>query len=106
MDGRRFWFWAECLVLPGVLGVCSTNQPPQAADNGYVLTVDLKPGDTQSEVLGKYGDEAVVWRPEAGFAILKLSADQPFPAKTAMPGFRCVSRRLMPSPRALGPVIL
>jgi hypothetical protein len=76
MDSRRLWFWAGCWLLPSVLVACSSTPVPEVEDSGYVLTVPLKAGDTQSEVLGQYGGEAVVWRPEAGFAILKLSAEE------------------------------
>lgn len=65
------------MLLPSVLVACSTSTPQAVQqDSGYVLTVPLKGSESQSEVLEQYGGEAVVWRPEAGFAILKLSAEE------------------------------
>ncbi|MDF1521659.1 MAG: S8 family serine peptidase [Trueperaceae bacterium] len=78
------WLWAGILVL--LLAACGTleAQPPSSerstepvassTEHAYIATVDVTDTDTPAAIAAAYGGEVVVWRPEAGFAILGLPA--------------------------------
>jgi hypothetical protein len=57
-----------------ILAACSSVQPPHTSDSyHYVASVEIAAAATQAEVEKAYGGHAVVFRPEAGFAILGFS---------------------------------
>ncbi|AWN22456.1 peptidase S8 and S53 subtilisin kexin sedolisin [Deinococcus irradiatisoli] len=60
-----------------LLGGCGQSdlQAPKAAQATryeYNATVTISPGDTQAGIEQRYGGAALVWQPEAGFAVLGL----------------------------------
>jgi hypothetical protein len=76
-QGRLKLLGLGLLVI--VLSACSTSSVSEPTTNNnnderydYVLTVDVAANDTISEIERAYEGEAVVFRPEAGFAILGL----------------------------------
>jgi len=69
------WLWAGIVVL--LLAACSVAEEPTSVTPQryvYIATVDVDADDTRASVEAAYGGEVVTWRPEAGFAILGLSA--------------------------------
>jgi len=73
------WLWAGILVL--LLAACGTlethlpsTEPVHTANqHAYIATVDISDTDTREAIAAAYGGDVVVWRPEAGFAILGLT---------------------------------
>ncbi len=68
------------LALLTVLAACSTNAPilNETADVeiASVATVTIQAGDSEASVAAKYGAKVIVFRPEAGFAVLGFSQGQ------------------------------
>jgi hypothetical protein len=73
------WRLLPALVLVGLLAACGTVTnvaAPEAADRfAYTLTVEVAADASKETVEAEYGGSAVVFRPEAGFAILGLDAE-------------------------------
>ena len=42
----------------------------------YSLSVEVRPQDSQAEIESRYGGDAVVWRPEAGFAVIGIQSGE------------------------------
>ena len=42
----------------------------------YSLSVEVTPQDTQADIEKRYGGDAVVWRPEAGFAVIGVQSGE------------------------------
>ena len=70
-----------------MLAACSSVQPELPADTSntlekasydYSLSVEIDASSRPREVAARYGGEIVVWRPEAGFAILGLGESGAF----------------------------
>ena len=64
-------------LLVAALAACgglTTPEVPQAAPErfDYSLSVDIAPGANRADIEAQYDGKAVVWRPEAGFAVLGL----------------------------------
>ncbi len=63
-------------VLVAALSACGSVTPelPQTAPErfDYSLSVEVAPGASRAATEAQYGGKAVVWRPEAGFAVLGL----------------------------------
>lgn len=55
------------LMLTGLIA-CSAR--PQVERYSHSLSVSLNPGDTVQQIKNRYQGDIIVWRPEAGFAIL------------------------------------
>ena len=69
------WLWAGILVL--LLAACSTAEAPITPStepaHAYIASVTISATDTRDAIEASYGADVVVWRPEAGFAILGLN---------------------------------
>ena len=100
------WLWAGILVL--LLAACGTleAQPPgtepvpvpAGAEHAFIATVDIADADTRESIAAAYGAEVVVWRPEAGFAVLGLPAPDDAIDTLAGPADRPGSRPTLPMP--------
>ena len=60
-----------------LLAACSSVQTeppttPTTNPHPYSLSVDVEPSSLKEEVEARYGGDVIVWRPEAGFAVLGL----------------------------------
>ena len=72
--------WLPAALTPlliAALAACSTLESPEASQTlpdryDYSLSVTVTPGANRADVEAQYGGAAVVWRPEAGFAVLGL----------------------------------
>ncbi len=42
----------------------------------YSLSVEITPEDSQADIEKRYGGDAVVWRPEAGFAVIGIQSGE------------------------------
>jgi len=66
--------WAGILVL--LLAACSTAEAPTTSSteptHAYIASVEITNTDTRDAIEATYNADVVVWRPEAGFAILGL----------------------------------
>ena len=76
---RKWLLGALSPLLVSALAACGslthteTNASPSAPERfDYSLSVDLSGTATRAEVEAQYGGKVVVWRPEAGFAVLGL----------------------------------
>ena len=71
------WLWAGIALL--LLGACGDLQtglaPDTTQDHAYIATIDITDDDTRQAIEAAHGGTVVVWRPEAGFAILSLPED-------------------------------
>ena len=75
---------AAFVLSLAALTACGTTALPEAAAletaapqrYDYSLNVQINPGDTQRETEARYRGDAVVWLPEAGFAVLGIKADE------------------------------
>ena len=67
---RRFIFALVSTVLAG----CGTTPLPEGTPPPirytYALSVEVTPEDTRKEVEARYGGDALIWYPNAGFAVL------------------------------------
>ena len=71
--GIRGLVWAGIVLSAATLSACdnAVSAPPAAAARyDYVHTAKVGAGAVQTTVEERYGGETVVWRPEAGFAVL------------------------------------
>ena len=63
-----------------LLAACSSVQPklPEAnpTTHTHSLSVDIDASSRQADIEARYGGDVVVWRPEAGFAVLGLSGEE------------------------------
>ena len=84
-SGTAFLAVRAAFVLSlAVLTACGTTALPEVPTEtsaaperyDYALNVQLNPGDTQAEVEARYGGQAVVWLPDAGFAVLGIKASE------------------------------
>ena len=80
---RSFVRWLLLSLLSLALAACSTTSVPQlendsgtATDFAYVAKADISPEATQAEVEAMYGGSTILFKPEAGFAILGFSEDE------------------------------
>lgn len=67
--------WAGLVLAVAALSACnnaSTSPPSKPMRYDHVRSVEVAAGDTRKTVEERYGGEAVVWRPEAGFAVLGM----------------------------------
>lgn len=72
--GSGMWAVALALfLLPGCGGLNTSSEPSRSLQ-GHVLTVKVGPSDSPEAVAQRYGGEAIVWRPEDGLAVLKVSS--------------------------------
>jgi len=76
------WLWAGILSL--LLAACSTAEAPitsseptdaTQAIHAYIASVTISDTDTREAIAAAYDAEVIVWRPDAGFAILGLPDD-------------------------------
>ena len=69
------WLWAGILAL--LLAACSTAEAPTTTStepaHAYIANITITHTDTRDAIEASYGADVVVWRPEAGFAILGLN---------------------------------
>ncbi len=77
MHNSKRMLWAGLgLSSMLLLGSCGQSgvQAPNAAQTRYAYntTVPISAGDTQAEIERRYGGAAVIWQPDAGFAVLGL----------------------------------
>lgn len=73
-QGFRSWIKRGLgLSLLSLLAACGSSNTSLENSNGYLLTVKLNNSDSQQSITQKYGGQAIVWHPEEGYAILKLS---------------------------------
>ena len=75
---NRFALKFSFMLSFALLAACSSVQsdlPAPAVNDTYThsVSVDIDPSLTPQEVEARYGGDVVVWRPEAGFAVLGLS---------------------------------
>lgn len=71
---RLNYLWMSLLVV--VLTACSQNPTPVAnSDIVSVASIKIAADTTQLDIEAEYGAKAIVFRPEAGFAILGFSED-------------------------------
>ena len=65
------------LILSLVLAACSTTSTPQARETApyYVASVDIDATTSQAALEKMYGGNAIVFKPEAGFAVLGFSKE-------------------------------
>lgn len=69
------YLWMSLLLV--VLAACSSTAPvPNQNDIQQIATIKISVSDTQSSIEAKYGAKAIVFHPEAGFAILGFTAGQ------------------------------
>ncbi|MCA9836176.1 MAG: S8 family serine peptidase [Trueperaceae bacterium] len=67
------------VLLIGVLSACSTSELPTQANEpspSHLTTVQISAADTRADVEARYGGSVLVFRPEAGFAILGLDQEE------------------------------
>jgi thermitase len=75
IKGKKYIFALLVLI---VLSACSTTppQPKEAFEPSHLATVSISNTESQANLEATYGAKALVFRPEAGFAILGFD-DQP-----------------------------
>jgi subtilisin family serine protease len=78
----RLVFASVSLLVLIILTACGSVSTPQISTPGedrgrydYTLSVDISSDDQQADIEDLYGGDIILWRPEAGFAILGLYAD-------------------------------
>ena len=67
------------VLLISVLTSCSTSSvttPPGNNDIHYIASVDIDASMSQAELEAMYGGQTVVFKPEAGFAVLGFNKEQ------------------------------
>ncbi len=69
--------FALLIALTFALAACSTTATPQGKETApyYVASVDIDSNANQAEIEKMYGGQAVIFKPEAGFAILGFSKE-------------------------------
>ncbi len=68
-----WWRAALAALTAAALSACGGAPAPDAEPPvryDYALSVDITPQDSRAEVEARYGASALVWHPEAGFAVL------------------------------------
>jgi hypothetical protein len=107
------WLWAGILVL--LLAACGTleGQPPVAepptgpvaagSDHDIIATVDISHSDSQSAIAAAYGGDVIVWRPDAGFAILGIAEPADAIGTLGRPDDRPGARPTRPRPANAAP---
>ena len=79
---RRFFRWLLLSLLSLLLAACSTNSAPllestpEPTDFAYVAKADISADASQAEIEAMYGGSTIVFKPDAGFAILGFSEDE------------------------------
>ncbi|MEZ4630557.1 MAG: S8 family serine peptidase [Deinococcales bacterium] len=65
-----------CLLLILVLAACSEAPRVETERPYYVASVDIEASMTEAEVIAKYGGSIVLFKPEAGFAVLAFNQEE------------------------------
>ncbi len=70
----KSWKIGLALSLIVALAACgSSGSPSSVGEKSYLLTLKISNTDSQQALTQKYGGETVMWHPENGFAIFKMS---------------------------------
>ena len=69
--------WFVTLIALLALSACSTTPQPQSQQTefSHLSTVTILATDKQADIETMYGGQAIVFRPEAGFAILGFAEE-------------------------------
>jgi hypothetical protein len=72
-SGQKYIF---VLLTLFILNACSVSPVPTEQSVDQVATISIQSSDQQADIEKQYGGKAIVFRPEAGFAILGFSEGQ------------------------------